>query len=122
MRRGTISGSPFGVRPHHRLEGGAAHAQNGHLGEVDDGGEVPAPHGTGVGDGKRAALEFFQTGLPLPRPRHQALKINRQFPDALAVHIAQDRYDQTPGGIHGNAHMEVLLVDDLLARPCPGWH
>ena len=68
------------------------------------------------------ALKFFQAGLSLTRPRHQNLKINGQLPDTLAVHIAQDRYDQAPGGIHGNAHMEVLLVDDLFARHVPGWH
>ncbi len=61
----------FLLFPDHRLHACLPHSQNGDLRVIDNRRKKTAAHGPGIGNGKRAALHFFQTGLAFPGALHQ---------------------------------------------------
>ncbi len=56
--------------------------------------------------------QLFRTRL-----LRQLMEFDRNLRDVLLVRVANDRHEQTELGVHGDADVDVLLVDD---RPAVG--
>ena len=74
---------------------------------------MPAAHGTDIGDGKGSALHLLKGGLALPGPLDHVVELNGQIRDTLAIHISDDRNNQTSVRIYGHPDVVVVLHDKL---------
>ena len=99
---------------HHRLHGAPAQAQDGDLGQVDDGREMAAADAALVGNSEGAAFEFVGETLRSRALPGKVLQLLREFEQALPVHVADDRNDQAGLRIHRDADVIVVLEDNLL--------
>ena len=100
----------------HGFHAAARHAEDGHFGGVENGREAGAANAAQVGDGKRAALHFFQAGLAGAGAFGELSQLDREGDDVLAVHVADDGNQQAAVGVHRHADVIVLLVDDFMGR------
>ena len=92
-----------------------ADAQDRHLRLVDDGRAEQRAEAAGVGDGERAALHLVGLELLGARARGQVGDRAAQAEHVLLVGVLDHRHDQALIERHGDADVDVLLVDDVVA-------
>ncbi len=97
---------------HDGLFGDAAHAQDGGLGQVDDGGEgIDVVHAQ-VGDGEGAAAQSVGRDAAGARPLGQLAELGPELAQAFLIGIANDGHEQSPLGVDGHAHVDGRQVFD----------
>ena len=91
-----------------------ADAQDRHLGRVDDRREMAAADAALVGNRKRAALQLFEGNLALAGLLRERVQLLRKLKKIFLVDVAQHRHDQPAFGVHGDADVAVVFVNDLV--------
>src|SRR6478735_2155140 len=81
----------------HRGHLGPDHAEDRHLGGVDDGREAGPADAAQAGDGEAGALQVGHTELALTRPGRGHAELPAELGDALAVDVADHRHHQAIG-------------------------
>ena len=94
----------------------SAHAQDGHLWLVDDGCGEQAPERAGVRDRKGPALHLVGRKFLAAGAVGQVVDGARQPQKTFFVGMVDHRDDQAPFQSHGDAHVNVFLVQNVLAR------
>jgi hypothetical protein len=115
QRQGQHQARLEGLAIPHRLDGGLAHAQDRHLGRIDDGREVAPANATQAGDGEAGARHLGRRQLAVARLLGQLAHFLADLQDALLVGILDHRHHQAVGRVGRKADMEVLLVDQGVA-------
>src|SRR5689334_9583312 len=100
--------------PHDGFHRPASESQDGHIRLVNNRSEMSTANATLVRDRESATLQFLQADLAVTRFLSQIVYLFRQIENALLIHIAQNRDDQSLLGINGKTDVIVLLEHDLI--------
>ena len=92
-----------------------AHAQDGDLRLVDDGGADQRAEKAGIRDGERAPLDFFRLQLLLSRALGQILNAAGHLFERCRRGVLDDGDDQSVVERDGDADVDVVVVADLVA-------
>ncbi len=102
------------VHDHHTLFD-RAHTEDRDLGLTDDRQAKRRAEDARVRDGERPALHFFRLQLFAARAARQILNRAAHADHVAFVGILDDRHDQPSIQGHGDAEVDVALVDDVVA-------
>ena len=92
-----------------------ADALDGHLGLVDDGQAEGVPIDAGIGDGESAAADLIGLELLGACAFGQVVEAAGQATQVHHVCVLHHGHNQTPVQAHGDAEVDVLLVDNVVA-------
>ena len=83
---------------------------------VDDRRERRAADAAKIRDAEAAALHLLERQLPVACFLGQLRQLHGELHDVLGVGVADDRHEQPAIGVHGDADVDVLLLDDFFRR------
>src|SRR6266566_2450539 len=95
--------------------GDAANAEDPDLGVVDDRRRQQAAELPCARDGEGRAAELLGLELAVARRLREAGDLVRELVGGVLVAVADDRHDQALLGLHGDAEVVAVEVDDLVA-------
>lgn len=96
------------------------HAQNAHLGEVQDGGGEEAALLAERGDGEGRALNVFELDLAVARVVRESLDLGADAEQRAPVGVFDDGHEQPRLGRGGDADVVVAAPHDLVGRLVEG--
>jgi hypothetical protein len=96
------------------------HAENRHLGEVQDGGGEEAALLAERGDGKGRALNVFELDLAVARVAREPLDLGADAEQRAPVGVFDDGHDQPRVGRGGDADVVIAAPHDLVGRLVEG--
>ena len=91
------------------------HAEDAALGRIEDRRAEERAVNAAVRDREDAALQILDLDLPLARFHRVIGEIPLDFGEAFLIGIANDRHDEAALGADGDADVEVMVLNEVIA-------